>query len=178
MGTWMATVRFPDGTERYARYSTVVDALVSDLYTMFHVEHHRESPNGEPLPTFRDRSHARLDELIPVVISHAPDDWRWHAVYCPRRCMILGPTASAHAWLTQNRNDLVHGTGDGLRHLSQLRGQGLCGAPVVDTPLPYRHYIWWGDDAPEQPAATDIYAEWTSADMCRECLLRALDQTE
>ncbi|MFI1993865.1 hypothetical protein [Actinoplanes sp. NPDC020271] len=180
MGTWMATIRFPDGTERYARYSTVVAAVVSNLYTTFHVEHHRAEPTGEPLPTFPARPRAPIDELIPVVISHAPDDNHWYAVYCPRRCMVLGPTSPHRCWRIQATSDLAHGTVHRLRHLSRLRGRGLCGAPVLDAPLPYRRYeSWWGEEEPEpQPARTDIFAEWTSPDMCRECLLLVLDQAE
>ncbi|WP_436525477.1 hypothetical protein [Actinoplanes sp. HUAS TT8] len=178
MGTWMATIRFPDGVERYARYSTVVEALVSDLYPASHVHNYREEPAGEPLPTFRDRPRAPVDQLIPVVISHAPDDDRWHAVYCPQRCMIVGPVSPYRSWRIQEANDLVPGDGDGLRHLSQLRERGLCGAPVVDAPLTYRRYLSWGEDGDDQPPFTDIYADWAGGEMCRDCLLLALDQAE
>ncbi len=178
MGTWMATIRFPDGTERYARYSTVVAALVSDLYMTFHVEHHRAEPTGEPLPTFPDRPRAPNDELIPVVVSYEPDGDRWHAVYCPRQCRVLGPTVSHHSWSIQGRNDLARGTMDGLRHLSQLRERALCGVPVADTPLPYRTFVSWAEPDEEQPGGRDLFAEWNSPDLCRECLLRSLDQRE
>ncbi|GAA2846359.1 hypothetical protein Acy02nite_48280 [Actinoplanes cyaneus] len=181
MGTWMATIRFPDGTERYARYSTVVAALASDLYQAFHVEHHRAEPTGEPLPTFPERPHAPIDELIPVVISPAPDDCRWHAVYCPRQQRVLGPVVSYHFRNLQGHNELTRGSVDGRRHLSQVHGRGLCGAPVLDTPLPYRNLCsFWGpaEERPEEPPDQDLFAEWDSPDICRECLLRALDQRE
>jgi hypothetical protein len=32
VGSWLATIRFPDGTTKYARYSTVVEAVLSGFY--------------------------------------------------------------------------------------------------------------------------------------------------
>ncbi|BCJ43425.1 hypothetical protein GCM10010168_42650 [Actinoplanes ianthinogenes] len=178
MGTWLATVRFPDGVARYAVYSTVVEAMYADLYPTFHVEHYRERVSGDPLPSFPDRDLAPLDELIPVVITRAPDDREWHAVYCPRRSMVVGPHSPHHQWHVQESHDLVFGAHDNVRHLSQVNTRGRCGAPVTDAPLRYHREApgignpeWREED---QPPAVDIFAEWTRPDMCRACLITAL----
>ena len=57
MGTWLATIRFPDGTSKYARYSTVVEAVLSELY-----------------PSHR-----------PAYGRDAVDARSWHAVFDPGR---------------------------------------------------------------------------------------------
>ncbi|GAA4594703.1 hypothetical protein BJY16_001405 [Actinoplanes octamycinicus] len=182
MGTWMATVRFPDGSVRYAEYSTVVAAMVDSLHATFHVEHYRARVSGDPLPRFPDRPHAPVDELIPVVIRYAPDDHGWHAVYCPRRSMVLGPHSPYLQWRVQETYELVFGARDTVRHLSQVNTHALCGAPITDAPLRYRREVCgmgnpeWREE--EQPPSVDIFAEWTSRDMCRSCLLAALHTLE
>ncbi|GAA2711328.1 hypothetical protein GCM10010437_087550 [Actinoplanes palleronii] len=173
MGTWLATVRFPDGTARYAAYSTVSGSMSTELHAMFHVEHYRESICGDPLPRFPEAPRAPIDQLIPVEISHAPDDYHWAAVYCPRRAMVLGPLSPYWMWRVQESHEMIRGVADELRHLSQLADRARCGAPVSGTPLPYRRYAVMGFadwDEADQPPEVDIFATWNSPDICRECL--------
>jgi hypothetical protein len=77
------------------------------------------------------------------VISVEPDGDTWHALFCPRRKMVLGPLSSGHARRLQERFQLVPDEG-GVRHLrrpgaGRSPGQpptAACGRPVPGEPAP------------------------------------------
>jgi hypothetical protein len=101
VGQWLARVHYPDGQVRYAKYSTVVEALVSYLYDDFHspvetddfgfVSWDRGEVKGDPSPIDLSKSLSEPDELILVRIEVEPDRMTWPALYCPRRNQIVGP---------------------------------------------------------------------------------------
>jgi hypothetical protein len=64
----VATIRFPDGNTKNARYSTVVEAVLSDS--------HRDVPAGD---------------LIPVTVTVGPDARTWHAVADAVSGDLVGP---------------------------------------------------------------------------------------
>lgn len=195
VGQWLATVRFPDDTRRYATYSTVVESLLSGLYPRMcpvggtlpdGSECCRAQVIGDPDPVFPDAGPVLIDELVPVVISVEPDDVTWHALFCPRREVLLGPPHYHHAHHLQERSQLVL-DGDKVRHLRPvdavpLPGQrplAACGRPVSGEPLPFntpwRSDGWMGyEDGPR----LDLYADWNRGDVCRECLVSQLPEAD
>jgi hypothetical protein len=106
-------------------------------------ECYRAEVAGDPDPEFPDAGPAPVDELLPVVISVEPDGDTWHALFCPRRKMVLGPLSSGHARRLQERFQLVPDEG-GVRHLrrpgaGRSPGQpptAACGRPVPGEPAP------------------------------------------
>src|SRR5262245_64428743 len=100
MGTWLARVHFPNGRVRYARYSTVVEALVSELYDDFCDKGetdelgnvcYRAEVRGEPSPVDCSKPLSGPIDIIPVRIEVEPDRMTWPALFCPRRNQIVGP---------------------------------------------------------------------------------------
>jgi hypothetical protein len=191
VGRWLATVRFPDGTRKYATYSTVTESLLSGLYARMcpqggrlpdGSQSYRAQVTGDPDPEFSDASPVLVDELVPVVISVEPDDDTWHALFCPRRGVLLGPPHSRHAWQLQERFQLVPDV-DGVRHLrpvdaAPLPGQppaAACGRPVPGEPL--RFNTPWrsaGGIGYEDGPRVDLYADLSRGDVCRDCLASQL----
>jgi hypothetical protein len=181
MGTWLARVHFPDGAVRYARYSTVVEALVSDLYDHFHDKGETdESGNvcgraqvaGEPSPADPGQSLSAPEQIILVRIEVEPDHMTWHALYCPRRAQIIGPHAKFSADRVQHIFELVRR--NNRLHLVRADGaeRTLCGEPAAGEITPYLRYDYPGrPDDPGEPAPRDLYAEWRDDVVCRQCLL-------
>jgi hypothetical protein len=152
MGEWMATVRFPDGTRKYARYSTNVESMVGPLYsaacrngdTLPDGERcYRATVVGEPDPQWLSARPAPLDQLVLVEVEQ--DHYTWHALFCPRRAIVIGPLSSYHMGELQRRYELVRDDG-GVRHLREpfvFDGgcEGLpntaCGRCAHGQPLPF-----------------------------------------
>ncbi|WP_433792597.1 hypothetical protein [Actinoplanes sp. CA-252034] len=194
MGTWLATIRFPDGTERYADYSTVVESMCHPLYPEVcrtgeilpsGDECHRDEAVGEPLPYDRGAPISPVDELVLVTVAQQPDDDVWHALYCPSSAMVVGPLSDFYRYALQEDYDLIR-DGDGVRHLCRwARSPAVCGAePAGDRsglyfPSPGMH---WSEETdgpyPESPHAPDLFAEWNAPDVCRPCLLAWLREPE
>ncbi len=195
MGKWLATVRFPDGTRKYATYSTVTESLLSGLYSEMCPEGstlpdgsecYRSEAAGEPDPEFPGAETAPVDELMPVLISVEPDDDTWHGLFCPRRRVVLGPLHSYHATLLQERFLLVPDGGE-VRHLLRADadpplGQpptAACGRPVPGEPVTFN--LPWRSDGRigyEDGPRMDLYAGWSRGDVCRECLVSQLPEAE
>ncbi|MFF5207840.1 hypothetical protein [Streptosporangium sp. NPDC000396] len=197
MGTWLATVRFPDGTRKYARYSTVVECMYDRLYsTACHYgdmlpdgqQCYRSAVTGEPDPQWPEAKRAPIDQLVPVEIGEEANNCTWHALYCPQRAMVLGPMSCDHMDELQYRYELVRGD-DGVRHLCDFvisdaredrRPNAACGRRVPGQLLPFHRiepYLGMElDTLPEDLPPMDLYAEWDRDDLCRECLASQLPQ--
>ena len=181
MGSWLARVHFPNGQVRYARYSTVVHELVSDLYDHFCDVGEtddfgyvcgRAAVRGEPSPVDPSKSQSEPNEIVPVRIEVEPDQRTWSALYCPRRNEIVGPRSKFFAYTLQQTFNLVRQ--NGRLHLVRADGDDrtLCGEPAAGeiTPFLLRDYPGRPDD-PSDPAPRDLYAEWSDGLVCRQCLL-------
>lgn len=162
MGTWPATVRFPE-TVRYTEYSTVVEALDGRL---------RPEPAADPLPAYPDRPLAPIDDLVLVVAEREPDHDRWHALYCPNRAQVIGPLSDHYRYRLRDEYDLVRDD-DGVRHLCRYAGpRSECGRDLDGEPLGLCLPSWPGmAEPPDPPPAPDLFAEWNHPDLCRRCLL-------
>ncbi|BEL10856.1 hypothetical protein Q0Z83_090470 [Actinoplanes sichuanensis] len=187
MGTWLATVRFPDGLERYAEYSTVVESTYNPLYPeVCRVggtlpsgdECHRDKAVGEPLPYDRNVPLSSAEAMVLVTVTRQPDDDRWHALYCPSRAVLVGPLSDFYRHALQEDYDLIRDD-DGVRHLcGRAVPPAICGAEPTGErlglyfPSPGMH---WSEEVdgpyPESPPAPDLFAEWDAPDICRPCLL-------
>lgn len=182
MGTWLATIRFPDGTERYARYSTVVECIVSSLYAEVCRDGetlpggdlcYRDEVAGEPLPASPEAPPAPMDELLLVSVEEQANNSEWHALYCPSRSILLGPAGGFHRYELQENFDLIRDD-DGVRHLCEGAGPDTeCGRRLAGEPLGlYFPSLGPGasGDEPDPPPAPDLFAEWDAPDFCRLCL--------
>ncbi|MEU4155912.1 hypothetical protein [Actinoplanes sp. NPDC026670] len=177
MGTWLATIRFPDGTERYADYSTVVESTYNPLYPEVRREG-RDKAVGEPLPYDRDAPLSSPGEMVLVTVTQQPDDDVWRALYCPSRAMLVGPLSDFYRYALQEDYDLIRDDG-GVRHLCRWADPpAICGAAPTGErlglhfPSPGMH---WNEETdgpyPTSPPAPDLFAEWNAPDICRPCLL-------
>jgi hypothetical protein len=195
MGRWLATVRFPDGTRKYGEYSTVVEQLLSRLYAEMCPEGgtlpdgstcYRAQPVGEPDPGQSGAEPAPPGELVPVVVTTEPDGQTWHALFCPRRAVVLGPLSPHHRRRLQERFELVPDDG-AVRHLRPVDVRvwpdgpppvaAACGRPVPGEPLPF-NAPWRSDGSIgyEDVPAVDLYADWARGNVCRECLASQLPE--
>ena len=190
VGTWLAVVQFPDGTRRYGSYSTVVESLLSHLYADMVPEGgtfadgsvcYRSRVTGEPEREFPDATPADLDELVAVVITTEPDEITWHALYCPRRAVVLGPMSPHHVYALQERFEVVP-DGAGVRHLRRAcpeEADAVCGRAVSGEPLPFHTpFLSDGRIGYEDVPGTDLYAGWSAGDVCRECLVSQVPEVE
>jgi hypothetical protein len=182
MGTWLARVYFPDGRVRYARYSTVVEEVFSELHDHFRDKGEtdelgnicsRRQVKGEPSPVDRGKSLSGPNDIIPVRIEVEPNRMTWPALYCPRQNQIVGQHSEFFTHSLQQTFKLVQ-LNDRL-HLVRARGadRTLCGEPAVGEVMPflrYRDYPGKPED-PSEPAARNLYAEWGDGLVCRQCLL-------
>jgi hypothetical protein len=181
MGSWLARVHFPNGQVRYARYSTVVEELVSDLYDNFCDEGetddlghvcYRAEVRGEPSPVDPSKSLSEPNEIIPVRIEVEPDHITWPALYCPRRNEIVGPRSKYFADTLQQTFNLVRR--NGRLHLVRADGgdRTLCGEPAAGEIAPFYVCEYPGKpEDPSEPAPRNLYAEWSDGLVCRQCLL-------
>jgi hypothetical protein len=165
MATWRATIRFPDGTAQYARYSTVVEAVLPDLYPGSASE--REVA-GEPVAPDLSKPLSPVDRLTPVTIVVEPDNRTWHAVYDPARRQLLGPYSAFHAAELQARFSLA-ADDSGVRHLTRERAISRCGRPLPGPLLPF-HRPWSLESVESDVPDIDLFAGWSDGSVCRECL--------
>lgn len=195
MGVWLARIYFPDGMVRYASYSTVVGAILAELYERFcdmgEVNEsgyfcYRAEVTGDPMAARPDQPLSEPEEIIPVRIEVDPDRDPWSALYCPRRNQVVGPRNQFFADRVQENFELVRQ--NGLLHLVPDRllakilsgdpdgtARTLCGDAVTGEVLPFRRYEYQGEPAhPCEPAPRDLFAEWQESLVCRQCLLRTL----
>src|SRR5262245_18678296 len=116
MAEWLARVHFPDGTVRYARYSTVVEAVFSDLYDDFHDKgemddfgnvRSRGAVKGAPSPADPGAPLSEPQEIVRVRIEVEPDRRPWPALYCARRNQVIGPFSAFAADRVQRNFNLV-----------------------------------------------------------------------
>ncbi|HWS35195.1 MAG TPA: hypothetical protein VN408_20940 [Actinoplanes sp.] len=173
MGTWLATIRFPDSTVLYTTYSTVTGSVSAGLHPSMYESYGRNLPYGGSLPRFPDRPLSPAGELILVVVEHEPDRDSWHALYCPNRAQLVGPDSDFSRYEFQERYDLIRDD-DGLRHLCRYAGpRSECGRDLDGEPLGLYHPTWPGKEAEgeETPPAPDLFALWDAPDLCRRCLL-------
>jgi len=173
MGEWLATVRFGNGDVRYARYSTVVESVLSDLYPAANRDGPRALPAGEPDPGRPGDPPAPVDALLPVVITVEPDGATWHAVYDPARDVVAGPYSSMHCSRLQDEYYLRPEPSSGVRHLTTGTAAGLCGRAAGGDELPFHRPHWLVDAGPEPPEI-DLFADWAAGTVCRDCLLATL----
>lgn len=172
MGEWLATVEFADGTRRYARYSTVVESVLSGLYPSADFSGPRAAPAGEPTRGHPEPATSPAHALVPVVITVEPDDRRWHALFDPWRDVLLGPHSPHHAGNLQGDFSLLLEV-SGVKHLSAGAPATLCGRRIAGSELEFhRPAIPFGAfaDLPDVPDV-DLFAEWGAGTVCRECLL-------
>jgi hypothetical protein len=182
MGTWLVRVHFPNGVVRYARYSTVVEALVSDLYEDVRDKGeiddsgnicYRAEVAGEPSPVDPRQPLSEPEEIILVRIEVEPDHMTWPALYCRRRKQIVGPHSKFVAAAVQHRFELIRR--DDRLHLVSADGatQTLCGEPADGKVMPFLRYDYPGKlEDTSEPAPRDLYAEWSDGHVCRRCLLQ------
>jgi hypothetical protein len=147
MGTWLATVRFPDGAVRYTRYSTVVESVDESLHpAVCRVGEtlpsgavcDRAEAVGESLPSARTAPLSPVGELVLVTIEWEPDADVWHAVYCPNRGQVVGPHSSHYRYRLQEEFDLIRDEA-GVRHLCRWAGEDTeCGRRVTGGTGPVR----------------------------------------
>ncbi|MEV6602054.1 hypothetical protein AB0M36_35170 [Actinoplanes sp. NPDC051346] len=197
MGTWMATIQFPDGSRKYLRYSTNVEEMFNPVYsqscplngTLPDGEHcYRATPIGEPDPSYPDTPLGPLDDIIPVVVTTDSDPHEWHALFSPRHGMVLGPRSPFHSRETQETYELIADDA-GVRHLCEfaitedrpglMRPNSICELLLTGPPLPYYKEPYWLVDfhpelASEDIPYIDLYAQWGSPDLCRTCLVDLL----
>lgn len=180
VGTWLATIRFPDGTVRYSAYSTVSGSVGGALHASMYESYGRNLPYGESLPRFPDRPAAPLEDLVLVVVDREPDRDPWRALYCPQRAELIGPNSEFSRHEFQERYDLIRDD-DGVRHLCLYAGpRSECGRDLDGEPLGGYHPTWPGkeeDEGVEVPPAPDLFAHWDDPDFCRRCLLTWLTRS-
>ena len=195
MGTWMATVTFPDGTRKYTDYSTVVMATSPRLYAQSCPDGgilpdgercYRATVIGEPDPIFPLAPAPPLDRLVLVEVDVEPYHESWHALYCPVRGLLLGPHSSFDHRRVQEEFELIRAA-DGVRHLCrQVLGpssgpaapNSVCGLAVPGEPLEFRQALDWPGRTGPEPVAVppvDLFAGWGRPDVCRPCLFGQLD---
>jgi hypothetical protein len=178
VGEWLATVRFPDGSSRYARYSTVVESVLSSLYPSVEYSYGRQRPSGEPTDGLVGAAPAPASLLVRVLITVEPDDVSWHAFHDPARDVLLGPHSSHHRISLQYdyslRSDI-----SGMRHLSEGASRALCGVTADGPELPFRRShplgpsVPNGSDISDSPEV-DLFAEDAAGVICRDCLVATL----
>jgi hypothetical protein len=195
MGVWLARIYFPDGTVRYATYSTVVGAILADLYERFcdigeindsGYVCHRAEVSGDPVAAKPGQPLSEPDEIIHVRIEVQPDRDSWIALYCPRRNQVIGPHSRFLAHRVQQNFELVGQNGS--LHLVPDRlltktlsgdpdgmAKTLCGEAVIGEILAFHRCEYPGNpQSPFEPAARDLFAEWQEGLVCRQCLLQTL----
>jgi hypothetical protein len=178
LGTWLTTITFPDGTVRYCDYSTVVEAMVGPLYTEVcragealpdGERCHRDCRIGEPLPASPRAPIAEIGELVLVEVEEQANHGTWHALYCPNRAEVIGPSGSHHRHVLQEEFDLIRDD-DGVRHLCDAgRSPSVCGREVTGEPLGLYFPAPGMGGWPDPPPAPDLFAEWNAPDLCRAC---------
>jgi hypothetical protein len=165
MATWLAHVTFPDATIRYSAYSTIVNAIDGNVLVASWDE------RREPDESFPDRAWSAPEAMVLVVIALDRDNISWSALYCPNRCVILGPLSpntmaggSDKFVLLRDSDELSHLVSSydiyvGVAMEAFLRGNyvnAVCGAQVR------------GD---ANPIDTDLYTDWNGSHVCRDCLV-------
>jgi hypothetical protein len=192
MATHHAEIRFPDGTVKYGRYSTVSESLTGRLSSSMVREGFRydngwmmaddDTIYGEPDAEHPDAPLSPPDRMIPVTIVEGVDLRSWGAVYCPSRGQLVGPWSPHMVYRFQDTYELVSDSG-GLLHLMDWRhlddaGPSVCGVTGLGTPIVYHcEYNWPGrKDPAEHPPSRDLFAEWATGRICRPCLLRAMER--
>lgn len=182
MGQWLATVHFPDGTVRYGTYSTVIGAVGSTLYSSVcrpgemlssGGECHRAQPDGDPLPSFRDRPLAAIDDLVLVVIETDLDDERWYAVHCPNRGLLLGPLSELYGDFLEFDYAQVRDEA-GLRHLCGWEASSaVCGRDLTGRPRAARYAASrsTGKVLPDPPPVPGPFPRWEELGLCRHCFV-------
>ncbi|MEV6846470.1 hypothetical protein [Actinoplanes sp. NPDC051411] len=163
MATWPAAIRFPDGTTKYARYSTVVEAVLSGFYS--------DALLTEPDPPVV-ADFAPVADLVPVTVTVAPDDRTWHAVVDPARNELVGPRSASIGYDLQERFELARDA-DGVRHLRARKDVALCGRSAQGPALPF-HRPWSLDGSGPEVPDVDLFASWAGGAVCRDCLLTGL----
>lgn len=185
MATHLARVYFPDGKILYANYSTVVEQILSRLYSQWvktgelsasGMIADRNQVDGEPEPYRADAPRSHPDALIPVTIAEEPDNRVWAALYCPSRLELIGPFSPHNTDHIQTTYELVSDD-RGLLHLTDSHEfsstiQAVCRAAFLGKVVPFhQEYCWPGrQDRPERLPERDLYAEWNTGEVCRECL--------
>ncbi|WP_030440406.1 hypothetical protein [Actinoplanes subtropicus] len=174
MGEWLATVRFENGNIRYARYSTVVESVLSGLYMSVCHDGPRARPAGEPIAGRPGDPPAAVEDLVAVVITVDPDELTWHAVYDPARDLLVGPRSSHHRAALREEYHLIGG------HLTKGPRLGLCGRAADGDEVPFHRPHWLdhahldapppGSDLPE----IDLFAGWAGGTVCRDCLMATI----
>ncbi len=186
----MAWIYFPDGTIKFADYSTVVEELLLPLYSKMATENDLDSAGkiygrntrfGAPDPVFRDVPQAPLNELIPLKIIVEPDNASWTALFCPKRHELLGPYSRRNISRLQEGFSLKSDA-NGMWHLCEnvdyqemKIADAVCGIPQLYTIIPF-YKVPSYPNMPisdiQAPVEHDLYAEWNSGQVCRECLTR------
>ena len=184
MGTWLATIRFPDGAVRHAEYSTVTGSVGSWLHTeVCRVGDiapsgdrcDRDRAVGEWLPSFPDRPLSALDDLVLVTVESQPDDDRWHALYCPRRAQLIGPLSDHYRYWFRDYGDLIRdgdgdGDGDGVQHICPAGGlRSRCDRELARQPAGPSALSGSGSER-TAPPVPDLFADWNEPGTCRRCL--------
>ena len=112
----MASVRFPDGSTRYATYCAIVYAVLDDLYSRFltvgetnpkGLVIRKATVAGMPEPRFPAMPLSDVDELIPVHISVEPDGENWAALFCPLQNQLIGPMNASSAALPAGTDEFA-----------------------------------------------------------------------
>lgn len=172
MGEWLATVRFPDGSQRYARYSTVVECVLADLYPEVDRSQGRARPVGEPSPGRPTAPPSPIDELVRVLITVDPEEDCWHALFDPGRDLLLGP----HSGYRDLQADFsLVSDESGVRHLCAEAPRALCGRTAAGPESPFHRPLNPFGLLPESDVPDmDPYAEWVTGTICRDCLVAAL----
>jgi hypothetical protein len=174
MGTWLASVNFPDGSTKYTDYYTVSGTVTPHGFRSELVDR-LEYPAGKMLggeidPHFPDQAWSTIDELMTVVVELDRDNISWPALYCPHRREILGPLSDGvprlhkFAFIRDNK---------GLKHLVKGEDVNVYGPAMEAQHRGNTISAVCGSEVAGEHSHIDVnpYSLWNSSTICRYCLL-------
>jgi hypothetical protein len=129
---------------------------------------HSGNFRGEPQPWRKNAPRSQPDELILVKIVEHPPDHIWHALYCPSRLELIGPTSGINNSMMNYYYELLSDH-QGLLHLTRSDRFYESETFINSIPVPSVCGITLEHQDP-QPF-DDLYAEWHNGTICRDCLL-------
>src|SRR5262245_28596062 len=130
-----------NGDIRYARHSTVVESVLSELYPAANRDGPRADPAALPSRGRPESPPGTLDVLLAGRVEVEPEQREWHAVFAPWRDLLVGPRSSHHRVRLQDEFYLRLDT-SGVRHLSNGSPIGLCGRAAGGDELPFHRPHW------------------------------------
>lgn len=183
MGEFLARIRFPEGREIYARYSSSSATITEGLYESYAPAGERDEggfirdrdfiPAGyAPLPHRPELPLSAPEDLIAVRVTQ--EGCGWTALFCPLRNELIGPLRPFFAEDLQQNFDLLRRK-DRLHLKPDKAAETLCGEAAAGEAAPFRYFEGLGVVDPDPPPPRrDLFEEWNGGEVCRRCLLEAL----